>query len=134
LDDPQFDARGGAIVGLQPQPGETLTMARRPVQPAGGEQPAIEQLGSVRRSQLISTYGIGAIIDLDKGLFMPMGLDDLEGVTRLPSLTIGEPRLEAMLGVSHFRLGPVSEPVPGSRSVVAKTTTPAVRFPEWHEC
>lgn len=109
-------------------------MARRPAQPTGRAQPAIEPLGSVRRSQLISTYGIGAIIDLEKGSFMPMGLDDLEGVTRLPSLTIGEPRLEAMLGVTHFRLGPVSESVPGSRSVVAKTTAPAVRFPEWHEC
>jgi hypothetical protein len=109
-------------------------MARQSVRSGGGAQPAIEPLGSVRRSQLVSTYGIGAIVDLEKGSFMPMGLDDLESVTRLPSLTIGEPRLEAMLGVTHFRLGPVSEPVPGSRMVVARTTTPAVRFPEWHEC
>ena len=109
-------------------------MARRSARPASGAPPAIEPLGSVRRSQLISTYGIGAIVDLEKGSFMPMGLDDLEGATRLPSLTIGESRLEAMLGVNHFRLGPVSEPVPGSRNVVAKSTAPAVRFPEWHEC
>jgi len=109
-------------------------MARQPARPVSGAQPAIEPLGKVRRSQLISTYGIGAIIDLEKGSFMPMGLDDLESSTRLPSLSIGEPRLEAMLDVTHFRLGPIAEDVPGSRRVVAKATAPAVRFPEWHQC
>ena len=49
----------------------------------------VEPLGKVRRSQLIATYGIGAIIDLEKGSFMPMGLEDWEGATRLPSLTNG---------------------------------------------
>ena len=66
----------------------------------------IEPLGSVRRSQLVSSFGIGAIVDLEKGSFMPMGLEDWERATRLPSLSIGEPRLQAMLQVSHFRLGP----------------------------
>jgi hypothetical protein len=94
----------------------------------------VEPLGSVRRSQLISTYGIGAIVDLEKGSFMPMGLEDWEGATRLPSLTIGEPRLQAMLGVSHFRLGPVAAQIPGTRAVSARSTAPAARFPEWHEC
>lgn len=94
----------------------------------------IEPVGTVRRSQLISTYGIGAIVDLEKGSFMPMGLEDWEYSTRLPSLTIGEPRLEAMLGVTQFRLGPVSKQVPNSRMVSARATVPTVRFPEWHEC
>ena len=95
---------------------------------------AIEPLGSVRRSQLVSTFGIGAIVDLEKGSFMPMGLEDWERATRLPSLSIGEPRLQAMLRVSHFRLGPVKEDVPGTRQVRARSAAPAVRFPEWHEC
>ena len=94
----------------------------------------VEPLGSVRRSQLVSTFGIGAIVDLEKGSFMPMGLEDWEGTTRLQSLRIGEPRLQTMLGVSHFRLGPVKEDVPGTRLVRARSTAPAVRFPEWHEC
>ena len=94
----------------------------------------IEPLGSVRRSQLVSTFGIGAIVDLEKGSFMPMGLEDWERTTRLPSLSIGEPRLQAMLRVSHFRLGPVKEDLPGTRLVRAKSTVPAVRFPQWHEC
>lgn len=94
----------------------------------------IEPLGTVRRSQLISTFGIGAIVDLEKGSFMPMGLEDWESVTKLPSLSIGEPRLQAMLGVSHFRLGPVREDLPGTTQVRARSVAPAVRFPEWHEC
>lgn len=31
----------------------------------------VEPVGRVRRSQLISTYGIGAIVDLEKGSYMP---------------------------------------------------------------
>lgn len=93
-----------------------------------------EPLGKVRRSQLVSTYGIGAIIDLDKGSFMPMGLEEWESATGAPSLTITEARLQAQLGVDHFRLPPVMKPVPGTVLVEAKPTLPAVRFPEWHEC
>ena len=95
---------------------------------------AIEPLGSVRRSQLVSSFGIGAIVDLEKGSFMPMGLEDWERATSLPSLHVGEPRLQGMLGVSHFRLGPVKEDIPGTRQVRERSAAPAVRFPEWHEC
>ncbi|KQP91927.1 DUF1998 domain-containing protein [Methylobacterium sp. Leaf117] len=94
----------------------------------------VEPVGTVRRSQLVSTYGIGAIVDLEKGSFMPMGLEDWEIATRLPSLSISEPTLETMLNVSHLRLGPVVKAVQGARTVSARTTIPAVRFPEWHEC
>jgi hypothetical protein len=95
----------------------------------------VEPIGKVRRSQLISTYGIGAIVDLEKGSFMPMGLEDWESATRLPSLTIGEARLQAQLGVSHFRLPPITEELSGfSGRVDATQCVPAVRFPRWHEC
>jgi hypothetical protein len=109
----------------------------RPRNPSGANVSApdgVEPLGTVRRSQLISTFGIGAILDLEKGSFMPMGLEDWESVNRLPSLSIGEPRLEAMLDVNHFRLGPVQEPLPGTRQVKARSAAPAIRFPEWQEC
>ncbi|MDP3883672.1 DUF1998 domain-containing protein [Hydrogenophaga sp.] len=95
----------------------------------------VEPVGKVRRSQLISTYGIGAIIDLDKGSFMPMGLEDWESATRLPSLTVGEARLQAQLGVDHFRLPPVMEVLSGGAGRVDPAhAAPAIRFPEWHEC
>src|SRR5205085_627120 len=63
-----------------------------------------------------------------------MGLEDWERVNGLPSLSIGEPRLQAMLGVSHFRLGPPKEDIPTTNLVRARSAAPAVRFPEWHEC
>jgi hypothetical protein len=89
----------------------------------------------VRRSQLVSTYGIGSIIDLEAGSFMPTGLEDWDQATRFPSLWIHEPRLQAQLGVDHFRAAPVAEPIPNAPGHVdARKTTPAIRFPEWHEC
>jgi hypothetical protein len=97
--------------------------------------PGIEPLGTVRRSQLISTYGIGAIIDLEAGSFMPSGLEDWANATRFASLSISEPRLQAQLGVSHFRSAPIQEPIPNSFGRVdARKTTPAIRFPAWQEC
>jgi len=111
-------------------------MARRP----GGARPvtaapiAVDPLGMVRRSQLISTYGIGAILDLEKGSFMPLGLEDWESATTLASLRINEARLQAQLDVDHFRLPPAAEQVEGTRQVNVKRTAAAVRFPEWHEC
>jgi hypothetical protein len=95
---------------------------------------AIEPIGTVRRSQLVSTFGIGAIVDFEKGSFMPMGLEDWERVNALPSLRIGERRLEEMLGVGHFRLGPVKDQIKGSHMVRAGSAAPAIRFPEFHEC
>lgn len=94
----------------------------------------VDPVGTVRRSQLISTFGIGAILDLEKGSFMPMGLEDWSRVTALPALKIREPRLEQMLGVNHFRLGPVKEDVRGTHQVRARSAAPVIRFPLWHEC
>lgn len=97
--------------------------------------PGVEPLGSVRRSQLITTYGIGAIVDLEAGSFMPSGLEDWANATRFPSLSISEPRLQVQLAVSHFRTAPIEEVIPNSLGWVdARKTTPAIRFPEWQEC
>jgi hypothetical protein len=112
-------------------------MVRRPARRgtnAAAATDGVEPVGTIRRSQLVSTFGIGAIVDLEKGSFMPMGLEDWERVNGYPSLRIGERRLEEMLGVSHFRLGPIQEPIPGSSMVRARSAAPAVRFPEFHEC
>ena len=111
-----------------------MARAARPTRGVPVPTDGIEPLGSIRRSQLVSTFGIGAIVDLEKGSFMPMGLEDWERVTSLPSLRIGEPRLQGMLGVSHFRVGPVKEEISGTTLVRARSAAPAVRFPEWHEC
>jgi Domain of unknown function (DUF1998) len=97
--------------------------------------PGVEPLGTVRRSQLITTYGIGAIVDLEAGSFMPTGLEDWAHATRFASLSISEPRLQAQLRVSHFRAAPILEAIANSFGKVdSRKTTPAIRFPEWHEC
>lgn len=100
--------------------------------------PAVEPVGTVRRSQLISTYGIGAIVDLEDGSYMPMGLEDWESQIRggrKTQLIISESRLQAQLGVDQFRLPPQAEPIDGRPGMVdARYSVPVVRFPEWHEC
>ncbi|NWE26819.1 DrmB family protein [Pseudomonas gingeri] len=106
-----------------------------PGKSAKNEVPGVKPLGTVRRSQLITTYGIGAIVDLEAGSFMPTGLEDWARATRFASLSLSEPRLEAQLGVSHFRCAPIMEVIPNSKGMVDPgKTTPAVRFPKWHEC
>lgn len=100
--------------------------------------PWIAGLGQVRRSQVLSTYAIGAIIDLEHGSFMPLGLSDWEAQTRnarRTSMEIFEPRLQAQLGVRSFWQAPIVGEHAWDRSLVdARYAIPAVRFPEWHEC
>lgn len=100
-------------------------------------------VGSVRRSQGIFTFGIGSIVDLRKGSFMPLGLKHMEWQwSTLPAedqdeITLHEPRLQRLLGVQAFR----SYPTPGEHEVsgfgekVKKPwSIPCTRFPEWLEC
>lgn len=112
----------------------TRIPGRPPGRSAAGSTPSgVEPAGRARRSQLISTYGIGSIVDLEKGSFMPMGLDDWESVTGDPQLVVSEPRLAARLQVQGFRLPPATEDlVPGR--VNPRQSVPVVRFPRWHEC
>jgi len=90
----------------------------------------------VRRSQLISPFGVGALIDFprDESL-MIAGLDIWHCAKQNcpPELAIEEERLQARLGVRGFRL-PVDhkDPQPGVKS--ANLDVPAVRFPLWHYC
>ena len=65
---------------------------------------------------------------------MPMGLDYWERVTKLPSLSIGEDRLQALLGVDHFRLAPIAVDLKPTRQVDPWHAVPVVRFPRWHQC
>lgn len=96
--------------------------------------PGVEPVGRIRRSQLISTYGVGAIVDLEKGSYMPMGLEDWERATSAPSLSISEDRLQILLGVDHFRLAPIAKDLVPTRQVDPKHAVPVIRFPKWHQC
>ncbi|WP_371403460.1 DUF1998 domain-containing protein [Kribbella sp. NBC_00662] len=83
------------------------------------------KLGTVRRSQLITTYGVGAMIAIDNESFIVAGLDswDLRDTT-----SISEPRLAHFLGVRSFRLPPTPDPDRGVDGVRVR------RFPEIYSC
>lgn len=77
---------------------------------------------SVRRSQLITTYGIGSLLPVESESFMVAGLEHWQP---RPELEIQEPRLSSLLGVSKLYCPPGGD-VGGM--------LPMVRFPEWVSC
>lgn len=77
--------------------------------------------GEIRRSQLITTYGIGSIVSVEDESFMIAGLDRWD--VRGPNLH--EPRLERRLQVTGFVLPPATED---------RDDIPVVRFPSWVYC
>ena len=95
-------------------------------------------LKPVRRSQLISPFGVGAMVDFPKDeSLMPAGLDVWPSAKQsCPSDSgwlIREERLEARLGVSYFRLPPdFREPERGVAHTMERI--PFIRFPRWHYC
>jgi hypothetical protein len=92
----------------------------------------------IRRTQLISPFGIGAMVDFprDESL-MPAGLDAWPYAKQECPADSGwlvrEERLEARLGVSHFRLPPdYRDADPGL--TFTRHHVPFVRFPRWQYC
>ena len=77
--------------------------------------------GEIRRSQLITTYGVGAIVAVEDESFMIAGMD------RWPvsASDLHEPRLERELGVHGFVVPPATEDDPD---------IPVVRFPTMMSC
>ncbi len=80
-------------------------------------------VGKVRRSQLVSTYGVGAIVPLEKGPVMVAGLEKWAA----GQCDINEPRLSRKLGVKGF----VRPPASGSDKA---KDIPVVVFPTVHYC
>lgn len=92
----------------------------------------------IRRTQLISPWGIGQMINFpnDESL-MVLGLDMWEEkfrtISELDEFKIEEPRLAKRLGIKEFRLPPdFRDPGPGVTNPSLKI--PFVRFPRWHYC
>ncbi|GAA1414137.1 DUF1998 domain-containing protein [Streptomyces thermospinosisporus] len=84
--------------------------------------------GTVRRSQAITTYGVGSLIAVDHESFIVSGLDEADrSWSADESPRIHERRLERLLGVDHFRLPPAS----GDTS---KDGLRVRRFPQMHSC
>jgi MrfA Zn-binding domain len=99
----------------------------------------------VRRAQLVSPFGIGAMMVAPDGVsLITAGLDhwyereDSRGDSRevdTDEFIVEEWRLERALGVTHFRLPPdfriSRHPDPPPNVYL---TVPALRFPRWHFC
>jgi len=81
-------------------------------------------IGNVRRSQLITTYGVGSIVPVKGEAVMVAGIHRW---AVKPEDEIHEPRLEKKLGVERFILPP-------STGKNGDNDVPAVRFPSWYWC
>lgn len=83
-------------------------------------------IGAVRRSQLITTYGVGAIVAVEDDSVMVAGLDHWPAVPS--SSIISEPRL--YVEGKHLRLPPGGDSEFGEPGF----DIPVVRFPRWYYC
>ena len=87
----------------------------------------------IRRSQLITPFGIGSIIDLPDQAVMPLGLENWE---TNQETRISDDRLAKRLNVSEFH-----QPIPALNKASYdpnenrfKGIVPVTRFPLWHFC
>ena len=91
----------------------------------------------IRRGQLISPFGVGAMVSFPRNeALMTAGLDawTAHAKKQCPAdWLIREERLEARLGVSHLRLPPDHQDS-GVGVQFANQDVPFVRFPRWHYC
>ncbi|RNB83882.1 DUF1998 domain-containing protein [Brevibacillus nitrificans] len=97
------------------------------------------QKRTIRRTQLISPWGVGQMINFpgDESL-MVCGLDAWDRIYQSANngseeFIIREERLERRLGVSHFRIPPEYRQ-PGAGVKNPNLKIPCVRFPRWHYC
>lgn len=97
----------------------------------------------VRRAQLLSPFGVGAIMVTPEGTsMMAAGLDHWFARPAGSAIPVDEEefrveewRLERMLDVSHFRMPPDHRPPRRYSSEPNQgLVVPFVRFPTWHRC
>jgi hypothetical protein len=91
----------------------------------------------IRRGQLISPFGVGAMVSFPRDeALMTAGLDAWTAQAKKqcpPDWLIREERLEARLRVSHLRLPPDHRDA-GIGVQFPNQDVPFVRFPRWHYC
>jgi hypothetical protein len=102
------------------------------------------KLGDIRRSQVVTTYGPGSIIDFRAGKggdaaisVVASGLETWEAVPPeiIRATQIYEPRLLQLLRVNHFRLAPVApQDPPWEKEKPPRVFLEGRRFPLWQQC
>ncbi len=106
---------------------------------AAGQAPQKTAVGELRPSQMLYTYGVGAIVDLPKIAAMVMGLDDWDVNRCLP---VEEDRLLAAVRVAvgnqveALRMPPLQNDsgAQGQPSEDANVGVPVAAFPRWMVC
>ncbi|MFC2156509.1 DrmB family protein [Acidobacteriota bacterium] len=84
-----------------------------------------KKIGEIRRTQLVTTFGIGSIVDLLNYSVMIGGQEDWKNLEN-----ISEERLQNKLQIQDIK-----QPKPISdESHTAIPNVPGIRFPEWHMC
>lgn len=104
--------------------------SRRRRSATDGTVPArnLPRRGTVRRAQVINTYGVGSLIAVDHESFVVSGLDEADRSWRKDeSPVIHERRLARLLDVDFFRLPPASDDS-------SKDGLRVRRFPLMHSC
>ena len=103
---------------------------------------ARNELGKLRRSAVVATFGPGAVVDF-RAEGAPVsgvaaGLDEWDSSFPPAGIAndqaIHEPRLQRKLGVRGFRLPPVRFESWGSGESEDTRSLVAARFPEWLQC
>jgi hypothetical protein len=88
-----------------------------------------KKAGELRRSQIITTFGVGALVDLPRLSGIMAGLDSWD-LIRLPEESkIHERNLEKMLGKNYFVQASSPETESGNTFGLR-----AYRFPNWYYC
>lgn len=91
----------------------------------GDQQATSKPVGGVRRAQMITTYGVGAMVAIEDQSYIVSGLDTWRRERR--SEIIYEPRLQHWLSVAKFRLPPADDPPSGNGVKIRM-------FPEFYSC
>jgi hypothetical protein len=96
----------------------------------GGKKPTVKKAGQLRRSQLITTHGCGAIVDLPRESVIIAGTDYWRNHDR-ESHRLYEDNLQKLLGVDFFVCPPADTDETGLSSGYG---IPAFLFPTWMYC
>ncbi len=87
--------------------------------------------GDLRRNQLITTMGAGAIVDLKEASVIISGIDSWETYGKKEELKIHNIRLENLLGKEYFLMPPFAK---DQKNKNYSKDIEAYRFPKWYYC
>lgn len=88
--------------------------------------------GQLRRNQLITTMGPGAIVDLKNASVIISGIDSWEKSNNIEELKINNVRLQNLLGKDYFLMPPFEKNK--ISNYFSSYDIQAYRFPKWYYC